>query len=86
MALDHKDQELLQEIVVKEGDCLDGAERCKQCPFRAMCLPEFLNIQPPTKAQRMEIALRILVHNSLIDSDMSIEEVKTHFQRIGSSN
>jgi hypothetical protein len=75
MSLSKNDAAVLQEIVELEGSCL-RKERCLQCPFRSMCLPEFLNPFPPTKSQRFNIALDVLTHNALMDPEKNIEHVK----------
>lgn len=72
MALNKSDEKILQEIVDTEGKCLSSV-RCSQCPFRARCLPEFLNPQVPTESQRFQMALDVLTHHALID-DESIED------------
>ena len=69
MALNKSDKQILEEIIVSEGDCLDGKPRCSLCPFRAMCLPEFLNMIPPSKKQRFDMAMRVLTHHCIIDPD-----------------
>jgi hypothetical protein len=80
MALNDSDQKILEEVVTLEGDCLKK-ERCEKCPFRSMCLPEFLNIEPPTKNQRKEMAAKILMHNAVMEDEQmdkkSIEEQYT---------
>ena len=74
------DAATLQEIVELEGNCL-SKDRCMRCPFRAMCLPEFLNPAPPTKNQRFTMALDILTHNALMDHDTDMKKI-----RIGRKN
>jgi hypothetical protein len=74
MAISKSDQIVLQQIVDEEGNCLK-ASRCKVCPFRSMCLPEFLFPQPLTQNQRMTMALDILVHHSLIDEDVEVQDL-----------
>lgn len=78
MALSKNDETILQEIVDLEGDCL-MRKRCEQCPFRSMCLPEFLNVAapPPTKQQRRDMALKVLTHNSLLE-DTTDDVVKEY--------
>jgi len=63
---------IIQEIIDLDGDCLDYV-RCLECPFKSTCLPEFLNIKSPSKAQRESMALRALVHHSLLEDDSNIE-------------
>ncbi len=75
MALHKNDAAILQEIVELEGNCL-LKERCMSCPFRSMCLPEFLNPSPPPQSQRFNMALDILTHSALMDPDADFSEVK----------
>lgn len=75
MSLPDNDASILQEIVELEGNCLKR-ERCVQCPFRSMCLPEFLNPHPPAKSQRFNMALDVLTHNALMDPQKNIEHVR----------
>jgi len=75
MAISRSDQVVLQQIVDEEGNCLK-ASRCKVCPFRSMCLPEFLFPKPLTPNQRMTMALDILVHHSLIDEDIEVQDLR----------
>lgn len=69
MALSNNDRRILEEIVALCGDCLDGRPRCENCPFRAECLPEFINVQPPSKHKRLEMAKRVLFHNLIFEDD-----------------
>jgi len=62
---------VLQEIVDLDGKCLDSF-RCSICPFRAKCLPEFLDPSPPTQNQRYRLALDVLS----LDSIMGDHEVE----------
>jgi hypothetical protein len=78
MALSKKDASTLQEIVDLDGNCLNSS-RCSKCPFRAMCLPEFLNPVPPTTQQRAKMALDVLTHHALVDEDLSTEELTQDF-------
>lgn len=72
MALTSNDSRILQEIVDLDGNCLDSV-RCKLCPFRALCLPEFLNPTPPTKEQRAKMALDVMVHHALVDEETPLD-------------
>lgn len=80
MAITKSDQVILQQIVDQEGNCL-LASRCKLCPFRSMCLPEFLFPKPLTQHQRMTMALDILVHHSLIDEDVEVQDLRDHNEK-----
>lgn len=74
MALSVNDSRILQEIVSSDGECLDS-QRCKLCPFRAMCLPEFLNPSPPTTTQRAKMALDVMTHHALMDeTDLTMDQ------------
>jgi hypothetical protein len=75
MALSRDDQNVLEEIVKLDGQCLDS-NRCRRCPFRAICLPEFLNPIPPSQPQRLKMAQDVLVHHYLIDDELEAEEFK----------
>ena len=66
MALTNNDANILQEIVNLDGKCMDS-KRCKLCPFRVMCLPEFLNPNPPTPEQRAKMSLDVITHHALVD-------------------
>ena len=74
MALSNQDIVVLEQIVSLEGKCM-STERCNLCPFRAMCLPEFLNPVPPTQQQRERMAMDILMHHHILDEDMSRDDI-----------
>jgi len=73
MALNTSDKNTLEEIVKLDGQCLDS-KRCQRCPFRAACLPEFLNPVPPSQPQRLKMALDVLAHHYLIDDESGADE------------
>lgn len=75
MSLSKIDRDTLEEIVTLEGHCLDS-KRCQRCPFRAICLPEFLNPIPPSEPQRLQMAQDILTHHYLIDDTVEVEDYK----------
>lgn len=77
MALSPKDESILEEIIDLQGNCLERA-RCVNCPFRSLCLPEFLYPDPPTQNQRMKLAYDVLAHNSLLDEDTDSETIKEY--------
>jgi hypothetical protein len=79
MALSQSDKDVLQEIAATDGQCLDS-KRCTKCPFRAICLPEFLNPVPPSQPQRLQMALDVLAHHYLIDDDLEVEDIKKDFK------
>lgn len=79
MALTTTDKEVLEEIVDTNGQCLD-AKRCYKCPFRVICLPEFLNPIPPSEPQRLKMAMDVLTHHYLIDDEVEVEEIKKDFK------
>jgi hypothetical protein len=71
MALNNNDSNILEQIVQLEGKCMES-QRCKLCPFRVMCLPEFINPNPPSPEQRMKMSLDVLAHHALVD-DLPLE-------------
>lgn len=71
MSLSKNDAQILEQIVTLDGKCMDS-QRCKLCPFRAMCLPEFIHPNPPTQEQRAKIALDVLTHHALVDEESPI--------------
>lgn len=73
MSLSSQDIRALEEIVSTDGKCMDS-KRCRRCPFRSMCLPEFLNPVPPTAKERLLMAMDVLSHHAFIDSDLSVDE------------
>lgn len=77
MALKPTDEQILQEIVDKNGDCL-SAPRCHQCPFRSMCLPEFLVPTPPTEQERLSMAKKVLTHAALLDDEETLDIKKEY--------
>jgi hypothetical protein len=72
MALSNSDKDVIEEIVKVDGACLDS-NRCKRCPFRAICLPEFLNTVVPSRLQRLKMAQDVLAHHYLIDEEANLE-------------
>lgn len=79
MALNEQDIKVLEEVVALDGNCLEP-KRCEKCPFRSMCLPEFLHPNPPTKNQRRNMAYDVLTHNALIDDDITRENIKDNYK------
>ena len=75
MALSQTDRDTLEDIVKLDGQCLDS-KRCQKCPFRAICLPEFLNPIPPSQPQRLKMAQDVLTHHYLIDDELEVEDHK----------
>jgi hypothetical protein len=75
MSLSKQDEDILNQIVDLDGKCMEST-RCIKCPFRSMCLPEFLNPIPPTTQQRAKIALDVLAHHALVDEDLLVEDYK----------
>lgn len=72
MALNNSDARVLEEIVSLDGKCMES-QRCKICPFRVMCLPEFLNPIPPTPEQRAKMALDVITHHALVDEQEPLD-------------
>ncbi len=79
--LSKDDETTLEEIIDLNGKCMDSA-RCSRCPFRSMCLPEFLNPVPPSPIQRSNMAIDILTHSALMDADVNIGSFKEMFRGI----
>ena len=77
MALSDQDNRIIQEIVDAAGQCL-SSKRCEGCPFRGICLPEFLN-QPLSPESRLALALRVLSHQFLLGEDISAEDIKRDY-------
>lgn len=75
MALSTLDKDILEEIVATDGHCM-SSKRCEKCPFRAVCLPEFLNPIPPSREQRLKMAQDVLAHHYLIEE---VEDVEKEF-------
>lgn len=74
MALSKEDIEILEDIVSSNGNCLKES-RCKKCPFRSQCLPEFLYPNPPSKQERLRMSLDVLTYNSLMEEEVCPNEV-----------
>lgn len=74
MALNASDKDTLEEIIRREGKCLD-AKLCERCPFRSWCLPDFLNPNPPSPPQRLQKAVDVITHHCLIDSEIEVEDI-----------
>ena len=72
MALSNNDARVLEEISTLDGHCMES-KRCKVCPFRALCLPEFLFPNPPTPQQRAKMALDVMTHHALVDEDQELD-------------
>jgi hypothetical protein len=79
MALSKIDKDILEEIVQTDGQCLDS-KRCQRCPFRVICLPEFLNPIPPSQPQRLKMAEDVLTHHYLIDDEVDVKDIHKEFQ------
>jgi hypothetical protein len=77
LALPKQDENILQEIVDLNGNCLN-AQRCAGCPFRSMCLPEFLIPTPPTQEERKNMAMKVLTHNALLESEEELDIKKEY--------
>ncbi len=76
MSLSKNDADVLEQIVQLDGKCMDS-KRCMLCPFRGLCLPEFINPNPPTQHQRAQMALNVLAHHALVDdADLQAEEYR----------
>ena len=72
MALSNNDAKILEQIVSLDGNCMDS-KRCSACPFRGLCLPEFVFPNPPTKEQRAKMALDVMTHHALVDEEETFD-------------
>jgi hypothetical protein len=81
MILSEQQKAILQEILDLQGKCLDGKPRCQLCPLKTLCLPEFLKPLHPTQSQRFNLALRILLHSSLLDPEVTLEDILRDYNR-----
>jgi len=79
MALSISDKNILEEIATLDGNCI-SSKRCEKCPFRAICLPDFLNPIPPSQEQRLRMAQDVLTHHYLIDDDVEVEDIQKDFK------
>ena len=79
MALTNSDKDVLEDIVKLDGQCLESS-RCKRCPFRAICLPEFLNPVPPSQPQRLKMAQDVLTHHYLLDEEVELADIRKDYQ------
>ena len=70
--LSSKDKKILDQILETKGNCMQST-RCPECPFRSMCLPEFLNPVPPTPNQRLNMAMDVLFHNEVLDENFNVK-------------
>ena len=75
MALNPEDIETLEQIIELNGKCMES-QRCAKCPFRSICLPEFLNVVPPTAKQRSTMAVDVLMHHTLIGGEVEVQDYK----------
>jgi hypothetical protein len=73
--LSNNDISILEQIIEKNGNCMLYS-RCTACPFRALCLPEFLNPIPPSAQQRKNMAIDILAHHSIIGEDIEVQSYR----------
>lgn len=80
MALSQSDKNVLEEIAQLDGQCMESS-RCKRCPFRSICLPDFLNTNPPTPSQRLKMAQDVLTHHYLLDDEMEQDAVNQEFNQ-----
>ena len=79
MALTTLDKNILEEIVTTVGQCM-SSKRCEKCPFRAICLPEFLNPIPPSQEQRLKMAQDVLTHHYLIDNEVEVKDIEKDYK------
>lgn len=64
------EKQILTEILDADGLCLSG-ERCRACPFRQSCLPEFLCAPHtrPSKEKRVAMALDAITNIDLLEDE-----------------
>lgn len=68
-----KDRQILDEIINLEGKCLSSS-RCLECPFKALCLPQFLAPAPLPQYKRLKMAVDVIAYNDLLgDSDIPLD-------------
>lgn len=79
MALTSSDKNILEDIVALDGHCMNS-KRCDKCPFRAICLPEFLNPIPPSQEQRFKMAQDVLAHHYLIDDEVEVKDIEKDYK------
>jgi len=72
--LSSSDRKILEQIIEVEGQCL-LSQRCHQCPFRAMCLPEFLNVSPLSHSQRKNMAMDVISYNDILEDETALESI-----------
>jgi hypothetical protein len=81
MALNNTDIETLQQIVNLRGNCLDS-KRCSSCPFRGICLPDFIRSGMPSKEKRLRRAEEVLTfHHIFGDALIQKEEEESHVSK-----
>ena len=78
--LNEQDNKVIQEIVDAAGQCLNS-KRCPSCPFRGICLPEFLN-EGLSPESRLALALKVMANQFLLGEDISAEDIKRDYSFI----
>jgi hypothetical protein len=76
MTLSDDDKNALEEILMQEGDCLDGHDLCRRCPFKSECLSKFLHMRNPSTGHRLSNALDALADEALVSDNDSVEDKK----------
>lgn len=76
--ISNRDAKILQEILTLDGACLNS-KRCTECPFKNVCLPEFLGTVILSQSKRAKMALDVLSCNDLLSDEDIIEQVKTAY-------
>ena len=72
--MNDSEKQILEDILEKEGDCLDW-KNCVRCPFKSKCLLNVIT-QPKsmyTKRERVNLALNKLTNEILLDDKESYE-------------
>ena len=73
---------ILEEIMEKKGNCL-LASRCKVCPFRNACLPEFATETGQlTHQQRYNLAFDVITEVAVMDDIPDDDDLKRRVKNI----
>lgn len=83
--ISNRDTEILQEIITLDGACLNS-KRCAECPFKNVCLIEFLGTAIIPQSKRAKMALDVLSCNDLLNDEDIIEQVKAAYTLVKANN
>ena len=74
--------EILEEIIAQKGICLK-VSRCKVCPFRNACLPEFATSTGQlSHQQRYNLAVSVIAEVAIMDDIPSESDLKRRVKNI----